>query len=196
MKFKLIKSYWEIIVLFLYLIVPLALAWQILLIYRSPLEFALFFISLMITPFFCLIIGIYWFIEIVRIFIYFVKKDKLKYSPLKTLIKAIGVPLLIVLFILLAVFTDTIRLKLSESALMNCVNTPNLCQEETRIGWFYVEFIDQRRGCTLFTTFTWGFDDFGIAYVPLGEENCLYRDNPSDVIVEIYGNWWGYSHYN
>ncbi|MEB3342441.1 hypothetical protein [Okeania sp.] len=97
MKFKLIKNYWEIIVLFLCLIVPLAQGWQIILIFRSFLEFSVYLIALIIALIFGLIIGIYWLIELVRILIYFLKKNKLKYSLVKTLIKAIGVPLLIVL---------------------------------------------------------------------------------------------------
>ncbi|MEM1168127.1 MAG: hypothetical protein AAGJ08_03310 [Cyanobacteria bacterium P01_H01_bin.35] len=153
-----------------------------------------YLIALIIALIFCLIIGIYWVIELVRIFIYFVKKDKLKYSPVKTLIKAIGVPLLIFSYILLAVYTDTIRLNLSESALMNCVNNPNLCQYDTRIGWFYVESIHQREGCTFFKTGTFMFDEFGIAYVPPGKEKCLsLRNNEElDIIFNIYGNWWDY----
>ncbi|MEB3342440.1 hypothetical protein [Okeania sp.] len=76
---------------------------------------------------------------------------------------------------------------------MNCVNNPNLCQYNTRIGWFYVESIYQDEKCTFFTTDTFIFDQFGIAYVPLGKENCLYIHNHrSDEIVKIYGNWWEY----
>ncbi|NEQ75024.1 MAG: hypothetical protein F6K23_19470 [Okeania sp. SIO2C9] len=193
MKFKLIKGYWEIIVLFLCLIVPLAQGWQFILIYRSTLEFLVYLIALIIALIFCLIIGIYWVIELVRMLIYSLKKNKLKYSPVKTLIKAIGVPLLIFSYILLAAYTDTIRLKLSESALINCVNNPNLCQYNTRIGWFYVKSIRQREGCTFFKTGIFMFDEFGIAYVPPGKENCLYlRNDGSDGIVKIYGNWWDY----
>ncbi|MGD1804840.1 hypothetical protein ACP6PL_05280 [Dapis sp. BLCC M126] len=126
--------------------------------------------------------------------IYSLKKNKLKYSPVKTLIKAIGVPLLIFSYILLAAYTNIIRLNLSESALMDCVNNPNLCQEDTRIGWFYVEYIHQREGCTFFETGTFMFDGFGIAYVPPGKEKCLsLRNNDElDRVFNIYGNWWDY----
>ena len=193
MKFKLIKSYWEIILLFLCFIVPLAQGWQFILIYRSPLELLVYVIGLINALFFSLIIGIYWVIELLRMLIYSLKKSKLKYSPVKTLIKVIGVPLLIFSYILFAVYTDTIRLKLSESALMNCVNNPNLCEYNTRIGWFYVMSIHQREGCTFFKTGIFMFSEFGIAYVPPGKEKCLYlRNDGSDEISNIYGNWWDY----
>nr|MDJ0517301.1 hypothetical protein [Trichodesmium sp. MO_231.B1] len=92
-----------------------------------------------------------------------------------------------------AVYTDTIRLKLSESALMNCVNNPNLCEYDTRIGWFHVEHIHQNKGCTVFKTGMIIFNQFGIAYVPPGKEKCLYLGNDLlDGVSNIYGNWWDY----
>ena len=126
---------------------------------------------------------------------YFLDKHKLQYSEVKTLIKITGVPILVFCYIFLAVYTDIIRLRLSEPALMNCVNSPNLCQNDTRIGWFYVQFIHQGEDCTFFTTNTWIFNEFGLAYVPPGKENCLNRAE-SDLTEKIYGNWWEYEYYN
>ncbi|MDJ0518176.1 MAG: hypothetical protein QNJ74_18635 [Trichodesmium sp. MO_231.B1] len=195
MKFRLIKNYWEIILLFFCLIVPLARRWQIIVDSRSLFEFLAIIFLYLIGRIGCLIVGVYWLLQIARMLGYFLYKHKLQDSQVKTLIKITGVPILVFCYIFLAVYTDIIRLRLSEPALMNCVNNPNLCQNDTRIGWFYVHFIHQLEGCTFFTTDTWIFNEFGLAYVPPGKENCLHRGE-SDWTEKIYGNWWEYGYYD
>lgn len=192
MNFRLIKNYWEIILLFFCLIVPLAIQWQIILYSMYSYDsLAIIFICLIG----CLIVGVYWLLQIVIMLGYFLYKHKLQYSQVKTLIKITVVPILVFCYILLAVYTDIIRLRLSEPALMNCVNSPNLCQNDTIIGWFYVQFIHQGEDCTFFTTDTWVFNEFGLVYVTPGKEDCLNRGY-SDITEKIYGNWWEYAHYN
>ena len=128
MKFRLIKTYWEIVLLFFCLIVPLARRWQIIVYSRSLFEFLAIIFLYLIALICCLIIGVYWLLEIAIMLGYFLEKHKLQYSKVKTLIKITGVPILVFSYIFLAVYTDIIRLRLSEPALMNCVNSPNLCQ--------------------------------------------------------------------
>lgn len=139
LNFKLIKNYWEIILVFFCLIVPLAGPWQIIVDSRSLFEFLAIIFLYLIAIIGCLIVGVYWLLQIVIMLGYFLDKHKLQYSQVKTLIKITGVPILVFCYIFLAVHTDIIRLRLSEPALMNCVNSPNLCQNQTRIGWFYVK---------------------------------------------------------
>lgn len=195
MNFRLIKNYWEIILVFFCLIVPLAGRWQIIVDSRSLFEFLAIIFLYLIAIIGCLIVGVYWALQIVIMLGYFLDKHKLQYSQVKTLIKITGVPILVFCYIFLAVYTDIIRLRLSEPALMNCVNSPNLCQNDTRIGWFYVQFIHQGEDCTFFTTDTWVFNEFGLVYVTPGKEDCLNRGY-SDITEKIYGNWWEYEYYN
>ncbi|MGD1701871.1 hypothetical protein [Dapis sp. BLCC M229] len=196
MKFRLIKNYWEIILLFSCLIVPLARRWQIIVYSRSLFEFLAIIFLYLIALVGCLIIGVYWLLQIARMLGYFLDKHKLQYSKVKTLIKVTGVPILVFFYILLAFYTDIIRLRLSEPALMNCVNSPNSCQEDTRIGWFYIQHISQGGGCTFFATDTWFFNESGIVYTPKNIENCVYMLGDLDNKTKIYGNWWEYDYYD
>uniref|UniRef100_UPI0025F583F2 helix-turn-helix domain-containing protein n=1 Tax=Okeania sp. SIO2F4 TaxID=2607790 RepID=UPI0025F583F2 len=161
--------------------------WQIIVYSRSLFEFLAIIFLYLIAIIGCLIVGVYWLLQIARMLGYFLDKHKLQYSQVKTLIKITGVPILVFCYIFLAVYTDIIRLRLSEPALMNCVNNPDLCQEDTRIGFFYIQRISQGGGCTFFATdIPWVFDESGIVYIPESLENCVYVWGELDNKTKIY----------
>ena len=152
MKFRLIRNYWEIFLLLACLVFSLIIHWQIIVMGRSPFEFLVVIFQPLITLICCLIVGAYWLVELAIILVYFLRKHRLKYSKAKTLLKLTVVPILILSYIYLLAYTQTVRLKLSETALMNCVNNPNSCQDNTKIGMYYVYRFNQEAGCTFFAT--------------------------------------------
>lgn len=194
MKFRPIRNYWEIFLLLACLVFSLVVHWQIIVIGRSPFEFLVVIFQPLITLISCLIVGAYWLVELSIMLVYFLKKHRLKYSKAKTLLKLTAVPILILSYIYLLACTQTIRLKLSEPALMNCVNNPNFCQDNSRIGMYYVYRFNQEAGCTFFATDTWVFNEYGIAYIPPGKEKCLDKYLYPSRKQKIRDNWWEYDY--
>ena len=194
MKFRLIRNYWEIFLLLACLIVPLAIQWQIIVTGRSQFEFLIAIVLTLCAQILSLIVGIYWLLELAIMLFYFLSKHQLKYSKLKTFLKLTVVPILILSYIYLPGYTETIRLKLSEPAFMNCVNNPNSCEDNSRIGLYYVYRFNQEAGCTFFATNIWVFNEYGIAYIPPGKENCVNQYLYPSSKQKIRDNWWEYDY--
>ncbi|NEQ74947.1 MAG: hypothetical protein F6K23_19030 [Okeania sp. SIO2C9] len=140
------------------------------------------------------IFGAYWLFQVILIAIYSLRNHHFKYSKIRTLIKITVIPILLVLCIVFTFPRGTTRLKLSESSLLKCVENLSSCRGNSRIGLFYVYGTPRREmECTFFMTDTMFLSEWGLVYVPSGEEECVENYQSLGYVGEkIYGNWWRY----
>ncbi len=205
MILKLILNYWEELLLLSCLIPAFIHQFQLYILSDSLLfsffkyiEFILYLFLPLIPVLGVFCCSLLWLVQVCLITSFAINHHRLKYSPLKMLIKMTAIPIILVWFIFRSAHVDLFRLKLSENTLLNCVKNPSACHDITRIGWFYIYRIwrepdlednEDNIECTFFATDTWMLSEWGIAYVVPGKESCV---NCSISLAgdKIYDNWW------